>query len=208
MAWATTKGFCFRATSGYVTDPTNTTYVAMEAYPTTRSVGGENVTFGWNDVASHIDSRDRSTSAPYELAGLNFLDSADTKYFRVDVPAAGAYRFQLAVGDRGGNACTPNVIVKDGVGGSTLATVQQATPTAGGAFVDAAGTEHASAAAWDASGRVWSGSLTLTGTVIAFYVTNDATYTSPNLAFVNIEQVASTGGLLLLASDGLGLGGL
>lgn len=191
MAWATTKGFCFRATSGYVTDPTNTTYVVMDVYPATRSIGGESVTFGW-DSATSLDGRDRNASAPVELAGLNFVDSTSaTRYFRVDVPGTGTYRVQIAVGDRGGNACTPNVAIKDGVGGTTLLTLQD-NAIGGGEFFDASGATHASASAWDSSGRVWTSALSVTGTAIAFYIASDpVTYTSVNLAFLNIEQLTS-----------------
>src|SRR3990167_6684343 len=90
MAWD--KGFDFRNTSAYVTDPADHTYVLhTETYPTTRN----GVTFGWS--AGTIDSRDRDSGIDARLAGINF--GAATGTFRVDLPATGDYDVRIASGD-------------------------------------------------------------------------------------------------------------
>lgn len=93
--WGLAKGFNFRFTSGYVTDGPNEAYVlTATAYPTTRIVGGETVTFGWTlapgsslDVDSTVDRR---------LAGYG--EYSQSRNFRVEIPFAGLYDFRLAVG--------------------------------------------------------------------------------------------------------------
>ena len=65
------QGFNFRATAGYVSDPSNTTHVlATTAYPT--KVGG--VTFGWLSV-QRVASRDRSTQVDPRLAGVDYANN-------------------------------------------------------------------------------------------------------------------------------------
>lgn len=98
MTWSTAKGFGFRATSGYVTDATNDTYVLLAtSYPTTRTVGGDSITFGWESAPD--DERDRDTTDS-RIAGMNFKNAGGSEdIFRVDLPAAGDYRIRLAVGD-------------------------------------------------------------------------------------------------------------
>jgi hypothetical protein len=102
------KAFNFRATSGFVADNTNETYCTVNfssdgGYPQTRACIGqglETVTFGWKAASG---AADRTTSAPIEFAGMN--DGANntglTTIFRVDLPAIGAYKVALAMGDRG-----------------------------------------------------------------------------------------------------------
>lgn len=93
------KGFNFRATSGYVTDGTDQTYVlATESYPQSRN----GVTFGWSTAP--LDSRDRTTGSPNNprLSGINFsANAAGTTpgVFRVDLPATGKFDLYMAFGD-------------------------------------------------------------------------------------------------------------
>lgn len=104
MAWTTAKGFNFRATVGYVTDPTNTVFVdgfSSNVYPTLKSIGGEDVTFGWIEPPSTpiVADANRSTSIP-RLAGVHVVTTTDdTRQFRVDLPGSGDYRVTLAMGD-------------------------------------------------------------------------------------------------------------
>lgn len=90
------KGFNFRQTANYVTDPIGTTYVAADLYPTTRN----GVTFGWEGAG--VESRNRTTSLAPQLAGQNQLVSGTPnaeRAFRVDLPAPGTYRIRVAAGD-------------------------------------------------------------------------------------------------------------
>jgi hypothetical protein len=136
MAWD--KGFDFRGTSGYVTDPANCTYVLGEAYPTTRN----SVTFGWEGTTASVADRDAGISA--KLAGINFANPA--KDFRVDLPAAGPYLVSLAVGDQAsGSNAVVTTIIKDTA--TTLMTLTGQTVTA--EFYDATGA-LLTTAAWPA----------------------------------------------------------
>lgn len=105
MAWD--KGFNFRATSGYVTDPANTTYVLpTDGYATTRN----SVTFGWN---AGVNSADRNSALDARLAGINF-NSGGGYEFRVDLPSTGDYVIHLAIGDAsGGGTGSQTVDIKD-----------------------------------------------------------------------------------------------
>lgn len=141
MAWSTPKGFNFRNTSAFVTDGTNETFVLpTDAYPTTRTVGGESVTFGWETVVT-ANGRDRSAAAPYapELSGVTFLGPSDTPtslVFRVDLPATGSYAINIAAGDQAG--ASKAFFEVDDTSTSVLAFGP--TVVAGGSFMDAAGT--------------------------------------------------------------------
>lgn len=94
MAWD--KGFNFRATSGYVTDGTNETYVfASDAYPVTRN----GVTFGWDGIGAG-QARDRDSTIDRRLAGIVYQPNNGSQYnFRVDLEAADDYIINLAMGD-------------------------------------------------------------------------------------------------------------
>lgn len=98
-------GFDFRGTSGFVTDPPNTTWVLADAYPTTRSIGGTNVTFGWESGAlscsDAVSAVDRSAAVDARLAGINYDSAGGTacSVFRVDLPSSGTYNVSLAQGD-------------------------------------------------------------------------------------------------------------
>jgi len=97
-AGAINIGFNFRATSGFVTDGANETYVLAEAYPTTRA----GFTFGWVQTgAKPIAGADRDNTAPPELAGINYCDDwngTTETYFRLDI-TPGTYNVRLAAGD-------------------------------------------------------------------------------------------------------------
>jgi len=91
MAWD--KGFNFRATSGYVTDGPNETYVSEDIYPVTRN----GVTFGWS---STISDRDRDSTVDRRLAGLTQrTNDGNIETFRIDLEAADTYLITLALGD-------------------------------------------------------------------------------------------------------------
>lgn len=106
------KVFDFRASSGYVTDPANGTWVVpADTYPTTRN----GVTFGWEDTTG-LDARDRDTGVDARISGISFHSNIDnnTDIFRVDLPAPGTYQIGLAIGDAAGaNAQNTYIVVSD-----------------------------------------------------------------------------------------------
>lgn len=103
-------GWDFRATSDYVTDPSDCTYDIGELYPTTRA----GVTFGW-DVVAGSDSRNRSTSVDPRLAGIVFINNSGLPFtWRLDLQASGDYQISLALGDAaGGNPQKVYFVLKD-----------------------------------------------------------------------------------------------
>lgn len=152
MAWATLKGFEFRATSGYVTTGTNHAVVTdAVAYPTTTSIGGESVTYGWESIASG-NSRDRTTGSPNnpKLSGACFNDgtSPTPAVFRVDLPAAGDYSIRIAAGDFSVNN-NAYFDVKD----TNSVLISKSEAATGGAdfYVDASLVARTSAADWIAN---------------------------------------------------------
>src|SRR5678816_4027126 len=95
-------GFNFRATSGFVTDGAEQTYVlTADTYPTTR--GG--FTFGWVILNDSPTAVDRDSGIDVRLAGINYLPGyggvgiLSQSYFRVDLPTTGSYTIHLALGD-------------------------------------------------------------------------------------------------------------
>lgn len=151
MAWSTPKGFNFRNTSAFVADGANETYVLpTDAYPTTRTIGGEPVTFGWESVTS-TNGRDRSAASPYEpeLSGIAFVGPSDTlttAVFRVDLPAAGSFAINVAAGDQAG---TSKAFFEIDDTATSLIAFGPIT-LAGGSYVDAAGTSR-TATDWQAN---------------------------------------------------------
>lgn len=146
------KGFNFRATSGFVTDGANETYVIdNEAYPTVRN----SVTFGWNtttclSVTMGGGSRDRDAGVDRRLAGIHFGSNSGglSCTFKVDLPSAGVYTIQLGMGDAGGNAQENYITVSDNA--TPLITFSPLNTLATPTFGDAAGATYTSAA-WPGS---------------------------------------------------------
>jgi hypothetical protein len=129
-------GLNFRATSGYVTDGTNETYVlASDTYPTTR--GG--VTFGYTSGMPSSNGRNRSAGVDRRLAGMHFDGGTADAEFRLDLPAAGTYEVRMALGDvTGGN--THGGDLTDGV--STLISIPNAVNASPNVFTDATDVGH------------------------------------------------------------------
>jgi hypothetical protein len=153
MAWSTKKGFNFRDTGGFVTDGTNQVGVygfwGSATYPTTTSIGGEAVTYGFESSGSlDLESADINSSAPYapELSG-EWRDGALTDVFRVDLPASGNYTLTLAAGAAGGGGGDEKFEIRD----NSTARLSYHALRANGSFVDATGTDRGDAAAWRAN---------------------------------------------------------
>jgi outer membrane protein assembly factor BamB len=127
------KGFNLRATSGYVVDGTNETYVAGDTYPTTRN----GITFGWE--TSTQTTRDRVSGNDRRLAGVNQqTNNATQATFRVNLPAAGTYQIHLALGDAGSAQTDQYLQIKDNT--TVLLTIdKRGAGTAIQGFYDATG---------------------------------------------------------------------
>ena len=151
MSWD--KGFDFRGTPGYVTDPANCTYFIADAYPTTRN----GVTFGWEDSSPVGYGADRSNTIDPRLAGINFFLNVGSYRFRVDLPASGTYLVSLAVGDATNAWASQYCQIRD----NTTALKTVSGSTAAGYFIDAQG-NNLSAAAWPGSNVAYSGSFAST----------------------------------------------
>ncbi len=137
-----TTGFNLRSTSGYVTDPADTTYVVSDLYPTTR--GGR--TFGFD--ASPSIALDRSTTVDPRLAGSNGrLNNGTQLTFRLDLDAPGTYDVRLAIGDPF-HQLDVYLEVKDG--STVLLTIDKPSGNADDEWFDATGVGR-SAAAWPGS---------------------------------------------------------
>jgi len=160
---ATNIGINFRLTSGYVSDPTDTTYCIGDAYPTTRAtVGtGQNVTFGWPSSLG-ANCRDRSTGVDARLAGQN--QPTSNSNFRIDLPAPGVWTVNLAVGDAAG-VKTAFWDILDSDGSTVLASMAD-TLTTSGQWFDATGVNRTSSSDWVSNNA--SINVTLSGTTMYF----------------------------------------
>jgi hypothetical protein len=92
-------GFNFRNTAGFVADPVGTAGVLpTDAYPTTKTIGGQSVTYGWVQVTIG-GGRDRNAVVDPRLAGTQQEDNTSGKsLFRIDL-APGSYNFSAAFGE-------------------------------------------------------------------------------------------------------------
>lgn len=191
MAWD--KGFNFRATSGYVTDGANTTYVVGEQYPVTRNT----VTFGW--VGFGPLSVDRNNALDVRFAGINYFSSNGvTGTFQVDLPATDSYTIHLALGDAGGGGSASCVcVIKDNA--TTLSTIN---------FDASVGTKVTDAAGTVLNTTSWPGSEA--GTTFSFATTTlSIALTSPSLVMLEhlfVSRVVAGGSAVYGAPFYFGIG--
>lgn len=192
-----TKGFNFRITSGFVTDLGNDTYALSETgggagddYPVTRN----GVTFGWtNRAASRPRGRDRNSGIDAKLAGINFTDNdgSTQRDFRIDL--AGNAKIRLALGDADTSAII-HCDVRDSVGSKF--TRNDGNTTGAQRFFDAAGSLHASAAAW-VSSNAQSSEHSFTGHALIRIGSSGVETGNTALAHVEVEQTAAAGEALI-----------
>lgn len=177
------KGFNFRATSGYVTDGANQTYVLGDAYPTTRN----SVTFGW--TASLSDPlRDRDNMVDPRLAGINQIPNNTPKDFRIDLPAAGGYTVYIALGDAVIDQPTAQYLeIFDDT--TSKLVINDTDGTLGGNFDDANGTNRTSAA-WPTDNV----GIGLSFATTTMYVTVGKGSGSGNSTIAHIRVVQNTTG--------------
>jgi len=180
MTWD--KGFDFRASSGFVTDPTDCTYVlASDTSPTTRN----GATFGWTNAAG-LDSRDRTTSGDTRLSGMNFVGApAD---WTLTLPATGDYDVYLAGGDQAAQQ-----IIKLQVYDNTTVfiTLTNVDTLAADSYVGATGVSR-TRAQWVADSARGGTKVTRTFASTTLKLTLDTpTAASSCLAHVFVSQVAA-----------------
>lgn len=170
-------GFDFRASTGFVTDPIYATFASLGGtnYPTSATVNGQAIVFGWETIGASTQIRDRNSAGDPRLAGMNCqLNDGNTSVFRVDLPATGTYNIGIAAGDPGG--FEQNDHVKIGSGASALFSIYANTgATSTVDFVDATGGVR-SVSAWPGSNAMVQKAfgttilrLTLGGTVDSAY---------------------------------------
>ena len=202
MAWSTSKGFDFRATLANNTDPTNCQFVNGSAsYPTTKTIGGDSVTYGWETPPSGSDDR-TSGIIDARLDGINY-GYLSNGTFRVDLPSSGNYTVNLAIGDGTSSQTNHLFSIHD-----TNSVLQSWGPfsTATDHFVDATSTDY-SAAAWPGS-QAPSGSLAFATTIFRLVLLSTVTYTTIAHLNINVAGGAPSGGLFMQTPmNGLGVGG-
>jgi hypothetical protein len=134
--------FNFRATTGFVTDGANSTYVIispLDTYPQTRN----GITFGYTATVG-LDSRDRASGNIPELAGIHFVANGGTgpSTFRVDLPNTGGWDVRLGCGDASG-VQTIKLEVRDNA--TAFITISDVTTSGANTFLDATGVERTNA---------------------------------------------------------------
>jgi hypothetical protein len=130
MAWD--KGFDFRATSGYVTDPTDCTYVlSSDTSPTTRN----GATFQWD--ATYLESRDRINTGDARLSGTNVCGGIGSNIWTLTLPGTGDYDIYAAFGDAGNEQRIKATIADNTTAFITIADVLTGNVDQ---FIDATGT--------------------------------------------------------------------
>lgn len=193
IADADVKGFNFRDTAGYCTDPANTTYWLVttgaggDNYPTTRN----GIDFGTYPSGSVGDNRrDRTAAIDCRLAGVTFKanDAATPNTLRVDLPATGDYVFCLAMGDAFNTGTNQKVQVFDDAAGFTAITDAS---TVGGAFVDATGVERTSAGDWVTNNACVTYTFTTQIAYIKYGVGDGVTAGNTFLAHFSLDEVAT-----------------
>lgn len=167
------QGIDFRATSGFVTDPTGNYAELTQGnpsgnYPTTTPQGN---TVGF--VSSDTDHRDRQVGNDPRIAGTSFPIGGGPWSYRIDLPAAGSYDIFAGLGD-GSYSATVNLIVLDN--GSAVYTLGNVTTGAGNSFADISGAVSV-AASWPSAGAEPSGNKitkTFASTIAQFTTTGGA----------------------------------
>jgi hypothetical protein len=193
MTW--TKGFNFRQTAGFVTDGINETYCRSysngDGYPVTRN----GVTFGWDANYNGLTDRDRLTADNLrnpKLSGMVAMQaSGSDSYarFRVDLPAAGAYRIRLAAGDAGSNNRSYWRILDNTT--ELVASADTSLP-ASNYYVDATDTLHTNSALW--WGKNAYVDLTFATTTFIFELVRPTALSSV-IAHIQLQQIPDSGNL-------------
>lgn len=182
------KGFDFRASSGFVTDPASCTYVigpdgggVHDQYPTTRN----SVTFGFVAWGASDSSRDRDSGIDPRLSGMVYTPNNGTQVdFRIDLLSAGTYNIALAMGEASSDHTGQRIEILD----NTTSRFSISGDTLGGNFIDANGNAR-SAAAWPGSNTPRSITMATTTLIVRFgALTNVGSDTT--MAHVRVTRTA------------------
>lgn len=187
-AWAWDIGFNFRATSSFVTDPASTTWVVagVTAYPTTRTVAGQTIVFGWETLTGAYLNRDRGTWADSRLAGINCqLNNGSPLVFRVDLPATGVYAVSVALGDGVGNNPMNNHVKVN----SNNTTVLTLDVNSNNNFADATGALN-TALLWPSANAAVQRTFSSTILRLSLGATSDSGYSC--ISHLRVVQMAPT----------------
>lgn len=165
-----TQGVDFRATAGFVTDPTNFTVELGNAfnptYPTVLSPSGVNG--GWEDAVPGSRDRTAFTGAAASLSGIHFVQSGSARY-RIDLPSSGTYNVQAAFGD---NAVAQGPFTATFQDTTTVLSTPVNNVSTSGAdeFYDATGVQRTSHTDWvtNNAAKSLTFSTTIFRTVITF----------------------------------------
>jgi hypothetical protein len=178
------QGMYFRATDNQ-TDPSG--YDALIGspfvvdYPTTTAQGN---VVGWEDF-SGLSSRDRDQTTDVRLKGFTFFSGADGR-FRMDLPSAGSYTINLALGDSS-NPQTMKVEYFDGTTSLDGGPFFNSSTSAAGHWIDATGVERTSESDWVNN----NAAVTKTFATTIFRI---KLYGSTGTPCLNTIYVASAGG--------------
>lgn len=143
---ADVQGRSFRATSGYVTDPADTSPEISEAvnYPTTSPEG---FSVGWVTEGETLNAENDSTSGDARTAGAHWSVNSGDNVYGIDV-TAGEIDLEIAIGERGFRHAGSFVIYDDT---TLVATIYSGDVGGNGRYADANATVHTSAANWAAN---------------------------------------------------------
>jgi len=186
MAWD--KGFDFRATDTFVTDPADCTYVLMEdTSPTTRN----GATFQWTN-SINLDSRDRTTSGDTRLSGINFVAAGSaSSVWDLTLPTTGDYDIYMAAGDQ---AATQRINLTVGDSGTAFITIADVLTTDADFYIDASGAIR-SRAQWIADSARGGTKVTHTfsTTTLRLTIGNGGISDATTIAHLFVSQVAGAG---------------
>ncbi len=182
-------GFDFRNTLAFVTDPSCCAFEAnigqTADYPTTGTVNGYSVTYGW-EFCYYNQARDRSATVDPRIAGVVYIPNGNPSIygtFRVDLPATGIYNIGVAGGDMQYSDVT-YFTAEDGT--TPFITIGPLNTGAGQAY-DAAGNIW-SASAWPASNVMVSHTFTTTIFRVIVAGTSNGSGTGSALSNVRITK--------------------
>lgn len=163
-----TQNVSFRSSSGFVTDGNQTAYeiVGVTNYPHAPlcngcASSGDAVSIGWDSGGGNPANDSAGLDA--RIAGHNSVGSGTTGVYRILLPSSGTYNITVALGSIG-NTETNKILIRDGVGGTTLATIGPTSTTAAN-YLAADGNTYANS---NTTGLTKTVSVTFTGTTAAF----------------------------------------
>lgn len=204
MAWSTAKGFNFRSTTLFKADGTNQGAVISSPegtsndsiqYPTSSTIGGESVTYGWTPTV--CSTRDRDATPNVRFVGIHALASVTKNDFRVDLGVAGTYDISLALGDYSNAHANMQVEILDNT--TSKFTVSGSTTTTDRFLTATSADGELSSSAWPGSNTAKRVTFATTTFILRL---GDGVNATSCIAHLNIAPVASAtaapvvGGLL------------